>query len=73
MVLILLLSVALLSASFLHWQRKPADVTPLYIGTLAVSFMTLRTDQSGYDRSIAILVASAQVLLYFIQAARHRQ
>ncbi|UBV44703.1 hypothetical protein LAJ19_16210 (plasmid) [Deinococcus taeanensis] len=73
MVLILLLSVALLSASFLHWQRKPADVTPLSFGTLAVIFMTSRPDQSGYDRSIVSLVVSTQILLYFVQAARHRQ
>lgn len=72
MVLILLLSAALLSASFLHWQQKPSDAAPLFIGVFAVVFMTLRPDQSGYDRFITILAVSGQILLYGVLAARRR-
>jgi len=73
MVLIILFGLALLGASFLHWQRKPADPAPLYAGIAAVLFSLVRPDHSGYDRSLVILIVAAQVLLHVTLAARAKR
>jgi len=66
-VVIPIIFISFVLATLVFWRRRPAEPLPLYLCVIALAFLVLQRDRSGYDLSVSILGSCVLAMVYTLR------